>query len=59
MPVVRIAWWKGRTREQKEKVAMDIEESMVKNIGCPKGVTHIVFEDVDKSDWAIEGKLQG
>lgn len=59
MPVVRVSWWSGRTREQKEKVALDIEQSMQKNLGCPSGATHIIFEDVDKSDWAIGGKLQG
>lgn len=59
MPVIRISWWKGRTREQKEKVAAEIEQSIQKNCGCPPGATHIIFEDVAKEDWAISGKLQG
>ncbi len=59
MPVVRISWWKGRTKEQKEQVAGDVEQVIQKRCGCPPGATHIIFEDVDKSNWAIKGKLQG
>lgn len=59
MPVIRVSWWKGRTKEQKEEVAQDIENVIQKRTGCKPGDTHIIFEDVDRSNWAIQGKLQG
>ncbi|MFC1496550.1 4-oxalocrotonate tautomerase family protein [Candidatus Margulisiibacteriota bacterium] len=58
MPVIRVSWWKGRTKEQKDKVAEGIEGVIQKECGTKPGDTHIIFEDVDKSNWAMGGKLQ-
>lgn len=58
MPVVRVTWLAGRTKKQKELIAYDIEEAMNEHCGCPKGSTYIIFEDVDKSNWAIGGDLR-
>ena len=57
MPVVTISWWKGRDRETKQKVAETIEKVMQEDGGCNPGETYIVFNEYDKGDWAIGGKL--
>lgn len=57
MPVVRITMWKGRTKEQKAKLAEAITEAMVNTVGTAPEHVHIIFEDVEKQDWAIAGKL--
>ncbi|MGE5582727.1 MAG: tautomerase family protein [Bacillota bacterium] len=59
MPVVKIEWLEGRSRETKAKVAEVIEKAMIEHAGCQPGATYIVFEDVKKENWAINGKLMG
>lgn len=57
MPIIRVSMWKGRTREQKEKLAEAITKSFTDTCKCQKEHVWIVFEDVDKGDWAIGGDL--
>ncbi len=59
MPVVRVSMWKGRTREQKEELARAITKALVEIAGTQPEHVHIIFEDVEKSDWAIAGRLCG
>lgn len=59
MPVVEIKWFKGRSKETKQKIAEKIEKTMQEDAGCKPGDTHVVFNDIDKENWAIEGKLKG
>ncbi len=57
MPVLRVSMWSGRTKEQKAEIAKALTDVMVR-IGktTPDG-TIIIFEDVDKSNWAHGGVL--
>ena len=57
MPVVHVYMWKGRTSEQKSKIAEGITKVFADAAGVPAEAMHVVFHDVDKSDWAIAGKL--
>jgi len=59
MPVVRVSWFEGKTHDQKEKVAAEITESIVRNTGTDAAYIYIIFEDVKASDWAGSGKLFG
>lgn len=59
MPIVKVEWFEGRSKECKAKVAAAIEKAMVEYADCPPGVTYIVFEDIKKENWAIDGKLKG
>jgi len=57
MPIVRIEMWKGRSQQQKRELARVITEAMV-NIGqTTPEATIIVFEDIEKEDWAQGGTL--
>lgn len=57
MPVLRVSMWTGRTKEQKVEMAKALTDVMVR-IGktTPDG-TIIIFEEVDKSNWAHGGVL--
>ncbi|NOZ58085.1 MAG: 4-oxalocrotonate tautomerase [Euryarchaeota archaeon] len=57
MPVVRVTMWKGRTKEQKAKLAEAITRAMVEIAGTEPEHVHIIFEDVEREDWAIAGRL--
>lgn len=55
MPVIRIELSAGRTSTQKQQVVEDITKSMVEHCGCTPESIHIVFYDVEPSDWAVAG----
>ncbi|HWL06270.1 MAG TPA: 2-hydroxymuconate tautomerase [Xanthobacteraceae bacterium] len=57
MPIVRIDLFKGRTREQKAKVAKEITDLIQRDLGVPPDQTLVIFNDIEKSDWAVAGKL--
>ena len=57
MPVVNIYMWAGRTEEQKRKLAEGITNVFKSAAGVPPEALHIIFQDIQKSDWAVAGKL--
>jgi 4-oxalocrotonate tautomerase len=59
MPVVRVSWFEGKTYEEKQVVAAEITQSIVKNTGTDAKYIYIIFEDVKPADWAGGGELYG
>ena len=57
MPVVEVQMWTGRSTEQKRNLAELITKAFETAAGVPPEATHIIFKDIDKSDWSIGGKL--
>jgi 4-oxalocrotonate tautomerase family enzyme len=57
MPVVNIQWLKGRSKAQKQKLATEIENLMVKEAGCEPGDTYIFFQETEKENFAESGRL--
>lgn len=57
MPIVRIEMWSGRTVAQKAKLARVTTEAMVNIAKTAPEATIIVFEDIDKENWAEAGVL--
>lgn len=57
MPVIRVNMFKGRTVEQKRELARVLTEGFVQVCGGKTESVWIVFEDTDKSDWAMGGDL--
>lgn len=55
MPVVRVSWFKGKDHSQKEKVAAEITESIVRNTATDPKYIYVIFDDVAPSDWAGSG----
>jgi len=57
VPVVRVEWHAGRSREQKEELAAAITREMSRIAHCAPASIQIVFRDVDRGDWAVGGRL--
>jgi 4-oxalocrotonate tautomerase len=57
MAIVRIELFAGRSREQKEAAAKAITEAMIETLGTTSAGTQIIFVDVNKANWAHDGKL--
>jgi 4-oxalocrotonate tautomerase len=57
MPNITIQWYAGRTPDQKRQLTQAITEAMVRIGKTTADQVHIVFQDVEKSDWGWNGKL--
>lgn len=57
MPNITIQWYAGRTPEQKRQLVAAITEAMVRIGKTTPEQVHIVFQDVERSDWGWNGKL--
>jgi 4-oxalocrotonate tautomerase len=55
MPVVRVAFYEGRSPQQKREVAEAITEALVRVCGSKRDGVHVMFENVSKTDWVIGG----
>src|SRR5712691_2081549 len=57
MPNITIQWFAGRTQDQKRQLTAAITDAMVKIGKTTPDAVHIVFQDIEKSDWGHNGKL--
>src|SRR2546422_339012 len=57
MPNITIQWYAGRTQDQKRQLTAAITEAMVKIGKTTPDQVHIVFQDVEKSNWGWNGRL--
>ena len=57
MPIVRVELWTGRTPQQKSELAKAITDAVVKIAKTSADQTIVLFEDIDKGNWAQNGKL--
>ena len=57
MPNITIQWFAGRTTEQKREITRAITDAMVRIGKTTADQVHIVFQEVEKSDWGWNGKL--
>jgi 4-oxalocrotonate tautomerase len=57
MPNITIQWYAGRTQDQKRQLTAAITDAMVKIGKTTPDQVHIVFQDVEKTDWGWNGKL--
>ena len=55
MPIVKIELFKGRSREQKAALAKEITDAVTRVMGVKPESTHVIFYDIEKSDWAHAG----
>jgi len=59
MPIIRVEMFKGRTRDDKRRLAKALTDAMVETTGAKREAVWIVISDVDKEDWAFGGELGG
>jgi len=57
MPIVRIEMLTGRSAEQKAQLAEAITRAMIDIAKAKPEDTNIVFQDVERGDWAVAGRL--
>ncbi len=57
MPIVRIEMWPGRTQAQKREMARAITEVVCNVAHTTPDATIVLFQDVEKENWAQAGKL--
>ena len=57
MPIVRVEMWTGRTHAQKQELARAITEAVCAIAETTPDATIIIFEDVERSNWALAGVL--
>jgi len=57
MPVIQITLLKGRTVEQKRKVAERVTAAMVEEAKAVKEAVVVTFVDVEREDYASGGVL--
>ncbi len=57
MPTLRVDLFAGRTIEQKRGLAVALTEACVKSLGVSPNSVDIIFNDVERHDWASAGKL--
>lgn len=55
MPVVRVAFYEGRSAAKKREVAEAITGALVRVCGSKREGVHVIFENVTKEDWVIGG----
>ena len=57
MPIVKIEMFAGRTQAQKAELAKAITDDVVRIAKTTPEAVTIVFEDVERDNWAEAGKL--
>ena len=57
MPNITIQWYAGRTNDQKRELTRAITEAVVKIGKTTPDQVHIVFQDVERTNWGVNGKL--
>ena len=57
MPNISIQWYAGRTDQQKRELVTAITDAVVKIGKTTPDQVHIVFQDIEKSNWGNSGRL--
>ena len=55
MPVVRVSFYEGRSREQKREIAEAITDALVRVAGSKREAVNVLFEGFTREDWVIGG----
>jgi 4-oxalocrotonate tautomerase len=59
MPYVNIRIAGSLSREQKQKIAQEITDTLERVAQKPKSYTYIAFDELPHESWAIAGTLLG
>jgi 4-oxalocrotonate tautomerase len=57
MPIVRVSMFSGRTHAQKQELARAITEAVANIAHTTPDATIVIFEDIERENWAESGKL--
>lgn len=59
MPTIRVEMLPGRTTEQKRLLAASLTKAMVEHGQATPASVHVIFTEIQSSDWAVAGQLIG
>jgi 4-oxalocrotonate tautomerase len=59
MPFVEVQLYEGRTKDQKQALVDRITDAFVEIADTPREQVWIVFRDVPRDQWGMNGELQG
>jgi len=59
MPYVNVRVVGKLTKEQKQEIAKDISETLLRVAKKPKNQTYIAFDEVEGESWAVGDTLLG
>ncbi|MER2512998.1 tautomerase family protein [Nitrosomonas ureae] len=59
MPYVNIRVAGTLTREQKQRIATELTDTLERVANKPKSYTYISFDELPDENWAVAGKLLG
>ena len=57
VPIINVRMLKGRSVDQKREFAEVVTREAARILKCAPGVIDVVFDDVEKHDWAVGGTL--
>ena len=57
MPYVNVRLAGSLTREQKQKIAEEITDTLERIAHKPNSYTYITFDEVQEENWAVAGEL--
>lgn len=57
MPVIKVELLAGRSTEQKRELANEFTETYLRICGGKREGLNIIFQDVEKENWAVGGTL--
>ncbi len=57
MPNITVQWYAGRTQDQKRQITAAITRAMVEIGKTTPDQVQIVFQDIEKANWGVNGKL--
>ena len=57
MPNITVQWYAGRTDQKKREIVTAITDAMVKIGKTTADQVHVVFQDIEKTNWGVNGKL--
>ncbi|MBH66649.1 MAG: 4-oxalocrotonate tautomerase [Chloroflexi bacterium] len=57
MPVVNVAMYAGRTDQQKADLAKAITKAISETAEIPDSATTVIFQEVEKTAWAVGGVM--
>ncbi|HEY8355177.1 MAG TPA: 4-oxalocrotonate tautomerase family protein [Methylophilaceae bacterium] len=57
MPYINVKLAGSLTREQKDRIAKEITDTMERIANKPRSYTYIVFDEVKEENWAVAGNL--
>ncbi len=59
MPLVDITLFQGRTEEQKTEIARLISRALIDVGNAHPDSVHVIFRDVDRSNWKKSAEMEG